>query len=59
MIEMNFYWWKENGKIIVQNMIMGLKGQKHEHTPEDFEQWKKDIPAKNLTQIKCSRKLIN
>lgn len=49
---MNFYYWKENGKIIVQNAAMGIMGQKHEHTPEDFKRWKKDIPAKNLIKIK-------
>jgi len=51
MYEMNFYWHKENDKIIVQNMCMGMQGQLHEHTPKDFERWKKDIPAKNLIQV--------
>lgn len=52
MFEMNFYWWRENGKIIVQNMIMGMEGQRHEHTPGEFEKWSKGVPAKNLIQIK-------
>lgn len=51
MTEMNFYYWKENGKIIVQNMLMGMEGQKHSHSPEEFKEWSKDIPTKNLIQI--------
>jgi hypothetical protein len=51
MLEMNFYYWEEGDKIVVQNMAMGLCGQKHTHTPEDFDRWKKDIPIKNLIHI--------
>jgi len=51
MIEMNFYWWIENGKVVVQNMVMGLEGQKHVHTKREFEEWRKDIPDKNLIYV--------
>ena len=50
-IEMNFYYWKERDKIVVQNMVMGYEGQKHSHTPEEFKNWSKDISKKNLIQI--------
>jgi len=49
--EMNFYYWKEGSKIVVQNMVMGMEGQKHEHTIEEFKKWKKDISEKNLIKI--------
>lgn len=52
--EMNFYWWREKGKIVVQNAIMGMMGQKHTHTEADFERWSKDIPPKNLIEIKAN-----
>ena len=51
MCEMNFYYWKENGKIVVRTSIMGMLGQRHEHTLEDFKKWKKDIPEKYLIHI--------
>lgn len=51
MAEMNFYWWKEKGKVCVQNMIAGVKGQYHEHTPEEFENWKADIDEKHLHKL--------
>jgi len=49
--EMNFYYWKEGDKIVVQNMVMGMKGQEHTHTIKEFEVWKKDIPKKNLIKL--------
>ena len=49
--EMNFYYWKEGDKIVVQNMVMGMKGQEHTHTMKGFERWKKDIPEKNLIKL--------
>lgn len=49
---MNFYYWKEGNKIVVQNMIMGMEGQKHSHSPQEFEEWKKDIPEENLIKLK-------
>ena len=42
LTQMNFYWWEEKGKICVQNMVAGIKGQYHEHTPEQFNKWKAD-----------------
>lgn len=36
---MYHYYWKEKGKIVVQNMVGGFKGQEHKHTPKDFQKW--------------------
>jgi hypothetical protein len=56
-LQMMFYWWKEGGKVVVQNMIMGYVGQKHEHTPEEFEKWRADVPGKNLVHLnKCDKR---
>lgn len=49
--EMNFYWWKENDKITVQNAVMGHMGQKHEHTIKGFNEWKKDIKPERLIKL--------
>lgn len=46
--EMNFYYWHEKDKVVVQNAVMGMMGQKHVHTEKDFKQWRKDISPKNL-----------
>ena len=51
MPEMNFYYWEENGRIFVQNMVMGMEGQKHSHTKEEFKEWSKDIPKKNMIKV--------
>ena len=50
-VEMNFYYWIKNDKVVVQNMLMGMEGQRHEHTVEEFKEWKKDIPKKNLIKL--------
>lgn len=34
---------------------MGMMGQKHTHTEADFERWSKDIPPKNLIEIKANQ----
>ena len=49
--EMYFYYHRENGKVIVQNAIMGMLGQEHEHSEEEFKEWSKDIPEKYLINI--------
>jgi len=49
---MRFYYWRENGKITVQNMVGGYSGQKHTHTLKEFKEWKKNIDPKLLTEIK-------
>lgn len=54
MFEMNFYWWEENGQIVVQNCVMGMMGQKHTHTKEDFNAWKKDIVPEHLIHLETS-----
>lgn len=46
LITMRHYYCKEDGKIVVQNAVAGHLGQKHEHTPEEFEQWVKDNDIK-------------
>ena len=51
MVEMNFYYWEENGKIVVQNAAGGFMGQKHEHTQDEFAEWSKDIPEENLVKL--------
>lgn len=51
MSQMNFYYWEEGGQIVVQNMIMGLEGQKHTHTKAGFKEWSKDIPKENLIKL--------
>ena len=51
MCKKRFYYWKENGKIVVQNMSKGMQSQRREYTPEDFRTWKKDIPEKHLIHI--------
>lgn len=58
MITMYHYYWKENNKIVVQNIVGGHMGQLHKHTPEDFERWKKGIKSEHLInqdekKIKC------
>jgi len=43
MYEMTFYCTREkDGTIHVQNVVMGMMGQHHVHTPEDFEVWRGD-----------------
>lgn len=39
---------KDDGTHCVQNAVMGHFGQKHEHTPEDFQRWKKGIPDEDI-----------
>jgi len=51
LFQMNFYWWKKNGKIVVQNMVGGMMGQKHEHTLAGFKKWKKGIPKEYLHNV--------
>jgi hypothetical protein len=37
---MTFYCTREkDGTIHVQNAVMGMMGQHHVHTPEDFKSW--------------------
>jgi len=55
MVEMHFYWWHKSNMIVVQNVIMGNLGQKHEHTEEDFKEWSKDIPVHCLHELKTER----
>lgn len=57
MLDMQFYWWRENGRIVVQNMLMGLEGQKHSHTEEEFRQWAEGIPPESLHEIKIKQKV--
>lgn len=54
---MRHYWWEEDGKIVVQNAVAGHLGQKHEHTPEEFERWVKDndIKPELLIRVDTSR----
>ena len=40
--EMHFYYYREDNKICVQNMVGGMCGQFHKHTPQEFELWKKE-----------------
>ena len=51
MFEMRFYWWVEKRKIVVQNCVMDMMGQKHIHTKKEFEQWKKNVPPESLIHI--------
>ena len=51
MVTMRFYWRKENGLIIVENWVMGMKGQTHSHTPAEFEEWKKNVPEDDLIDV--------
>jgi len=50
LTEMHFYWWKKGNKICVQNMIAGMCGQYHEHSPKDFETWKQNC-KKHMTNF--------
>jgi len=52
LTEVQFYWWKEENKICVQNMVAGYQGQYHEHTIADFEKWKGKINPKFLHEMK-------
>ena len=41
-MDMTFYCTKESdGTIHVQNAVMGMMGQRHVHTQEDFDKWAK------------------
>ena len=52
LAEMHFYyWWEKDSKICVQNIVAGMKGQYHEHTPEEFENWKAGIEEKYLHKL--------
>lgn len=51
LTQMHFYWWEEKGKVCVQNMVGGVKGQYHEHTPEGFRKWKVAIDEKYLHKL--------
>ena len=48
---MYHYYWKKNNTIIVQNMVMGMEGQLHRHSLEDFEKWKKNINPEHLINL--------
>ena len=50
---MNFYYWKEGEKVVVQNAVMGMMGQKHTHTQKGFRDWIKrsNIPQENLIDL--------
>ena len=50
-MKMTHYYWKEKSKIIVQNAVMGHMGQKHTHSIEEFEEWKKEIPKEHLVNL--------
>lgn len=53
MIRMRFYVSvKEDGTHCVQNAVMGLLGQYHEHTPDDFKRWSKDIDPQDIIYLK-------
>lgn len=40
---MNFYVFEDGkGNYHIQNMLMGMEGQHHIHTKEDFERWKEE-----------------
>ena len=48
-IEMEFYATKTpDGKIHVQNVINGLRGQHHVHSAESFERWSRHVNPGNL-----------
>lgn len=48
-IKMRFYVTiKEDGTYSVQNAVMGRFGQQHEHTKEEFEEWRKGIPDEDI-----------
>lgn len=48
---MYHYYWREGDKIVVQNMVGPYEGQKHEHTKEEFEEWKKNINPEHLIDL--------
>jgi len=37
---MRVYFWRTGDKIIAQNSIGGMMGQLHEHSLEEWEEWK-------------------
>ena len=51
MFQMRFYWWREGDKIVVQNAVMGMMGQKHVHTERDFKEWAKGIKPEYLIEL--------
>lgn len=53
LFTMRHYWWRKGDKIVVQNMVAGMCGQKHEHTKEDFRRWVKEgnIKPENLIDV--------
>ena len=54
MVTMKHYYWEKDNKIIVQNCVMGMMGQQHEHTKDDFADWirKNKIKEENLILMK-------
>ena len=52
LAKMRSYYWEEDGKIKVQNMVAGMRGQLHEHTKKDFLKWKKDAEQTGIEVIK-------
>lgn len=54
--QMTFYCTKEtDGTIHVQNAIMGMMGQHHVHTPEDFDRWKADIDGGSIDWLSLDK----
>lgn len=52
MIEMIHYVsTNKDGIIEVQNVVMGMFGQKHTHTKKGFGKWKKDIDEKYIVYL--------
>ena len=50
-IKMRTYYYKEGDMIIAQNTVMDQFGQKHKHTIEDWEEWKKNAPEIELINL--------
>lgn len=51
LFQRHFYWWKERNKIILQEIVMGMKGQKYKYTIKDFKEWKKGISQEYLHKL--------
>lgn len=53
MATMIHYHWREGGEVVVQNMVGGMKGQTHRHSPEGFKRWieKNGIKEEHLVDL--------
>ncbi|KKL79837.1 hypothetical protein LCGC14_2010810 [marine sediment metagenome] len=54
MYTMNHYCTREkDGTVHVQNAVMGIMGQHHVHTPNDFAKWRKDVDNNAIEWLDC------